>query len=149
VAAGGIADGRGIAAALCLGAQAVNLGTRFLASLEAPIDERWQRAILAAESQDSTQVRAWNEVLPVAGSEFPTAPRTLTSPFVETWGEREAERLRGEIRNAVADGRLGDLLPFAGQTAGLIRDLLPAGEIVTQLAAEAAAVLGRAAAAAR
>jgi enoyl-[acyl-carrier protein] reductase II len=149
VAAGGIADGRGIAAALCLGAQAVNLGTRFLASLEAPIDERWQRAILAAESQDTTQVPAWNEVLPVAGGEFPTAPRTLTSPFVETWGEREAERLRGEIRDAVADGRLGDLLPFAGQTAGLIRDLLPAGEIVAQLAAEAAAVLGRAAAAAR
>src|SRR5262249_48174525 len=49
VAAGGIADGRGLAAALLLGAQGVNIGTRFLASAEAPIGEAWKQALLAAE----------------------------------------------------------------------------------------------------
>jgi nitronate monooxygenase/enoyl-[acyl-carrier protein] reductase II len=50
VAAGGIADGRGLAAALVLGAQGVNIGTRFLASTEAPINHKWKQAILSAES---------------------------------------------------------------------------------------------------
>ncbi|MFZ0532519.1 MAG: nitronate monooxygenase [Anaerolineales bacterium] len=53
VAAGGIADGRGLAAALVLGAQGVNLGTRFLASIEGPISDNWKQAILRAESQDA------------------------------------------------------------------------------------------------
>lgn len=48
VAAGGIADGRGLAAALCLGAQGINIGTRFLASKEGPIDAAWRQAIVAA-----------------------------------------------------------------------------------------------------
>src|SRR6266571_4854812 len=56
VAAGGIADGRGLAAALVLGAQGVNLGTRFLASVEAPISADWKQALLAAESEDAIKV---------------------------------------------------------------------------------------------
>ena len=61
VAAGGIADGRGLAAALCLGAQAVNMGTRFLAAEEAPIHSGWQQAIPAAESQDPIKFEILNE----------------------------------------------------------------------------------------
>jgi len=56
VAAGGIFDGRGIAAALVLGAAGVNLGTRFLASTEAPIPDEWKQAIIAAESEDTMKI---------------------------------------------------------------------------------------------
>src|SRR6202008_194020 len=53
VAAGGIYDGRGIAAALMLGAVGVNLGTRFLATVEAPVADAWKQAIAGAKSEDS------------------------------------------------------------------------------------------------
>src|SRR5262249_19771556 len=55
VAAGGIFDGRGIAAALMLGAVGVNLGTRFIASTEAPAPDGWKQAITAAESEDDAR----------------------------------------------------------------------------------------------
>ncbi len=58
VAAGGIYDGRGLAAALMLGAVGVNMGTRFLASREAPISESWKQAILAAKSQDAIKAKS-------------------------------------------------------------------------------------------
>jgi nitronate monooxygenase/enoyl-[acyl-carrier protein] reductase II len=67
----------------------------------------------------------------------------LRSPFIDEWQNRrdvakqEAERLRGEVGAAVAQGRLGELFPFTGQTAGLITDVLPAAEIVHRLVAEA------------
>jgi len=55
VAAGGIYDGRGIAAAFMLGAVGVNIGTRFLASQEAPIDDDWKQAIIEAHSEDAVK----------------------------------------------------------------------------------------------
>lgn len=132
VAAGGVADGRGIAAALCLGAQAVNLGTRFLAATEAPVD--WQERILAAESEDTVKIAPWRS------GAFGTVPRALPTPFIDGWqdGDRAAE-----LRAAAQYGRLGELTPFTGQSAGLIRDIIPAAEIVSALAAEAEAVLNR------
>lgn len=83
VAAGGVADGRGLAAALVLGAQGANIGTRFLVSLEAPISVHWKQAILAAESQDAIKVEFWNDIFPVSGQAYQTIPRTLSSPFIE------------------------------------------------------------------
>ena len=59
LAAGGVADGRGLAAALVLGAQGANVGTRFLASEEATADEGWKRTILGAESEDAVRFEAW------------------------------------------------------------------------------------------
>jgi nitronate monooxygenase/enoyl-[acyl-carrier protein] reductase II len=143
IAAGGIADGRGLAAALVLGAQGANIGTRFLASTEAPISESWKQAILAAESQDAIQAEFWSDIFPTSGLAYSTTPRALRSPFIDEWQNRrdmakqEAERLRGEVGAAVAQGRLGELFPFTGQTAGLIKDVLPAAEIVHRLVAEA------------
>jgi len=145
VAAGGIADGRGLAAALVLGAQGVNVGTRFLASVEAGIDEEWKRRILAAESEDAVKVEFANHVFPAPNREggYGTVPRVLRTPFVEEWNrrqeeaEREAERLSEELLMAVRQGRGHELVPFTGQTAGMIRDILPAGEIVHELVREA------------
>jgi len=152
IAAGGIADGRGLAAALTLGAQGVNVGTRFLASTEAPISDKWKQAILAAESQDASKVDFWADLFPASGQAYPVIPRALSSPFIEEWqNQREAvrqqaDRLRGEIGTAIALGRFGELFPFTGQTAGLIRDIVPAAEIVHRLVAEAEEALKRAAA---
>jgi enoyl-[acyl-carrier protein] reductase II len=150
VAAGGIADGRGLAAALVLGAQGINIGTRFLASTEAPISTGWKQAILAAESEDAIQVEVWNDFLASVSGAYGTVPRALSSPFIEAWrhrrddAKREAERLRGEVMAAIRQGRLGDLLPCAGQTVGMIREILPAAEIVRRIVVEAEEALKRA-----
>jgi nitronate monooxygenase/enoyl-[acyl-carrier protein] reductase II len=150
LAAGGIADGRGLAAALVLGAQGVNIGTRFLASEEAPIDQGWKQAILSAEAGDAIKAEVWARIFPPRDPEYPVSPRVLRSPFVNQWesqpdaSSREAERLREEIGNSIAEGRFGELFPFTGQTAGLIDDILPAGEIVRRLANQAEAALKRA-----
>jgi nitronate monooxygenase/enoyl-[acyl-carrier protein] reductase II len=153
VAAGGIADGRGLAAALILGAQGVNIGTRFLASAEAPIGEAWKQAILAAESEDAVKADVWNDIVPLPGrGGYGTVPRALRTPFLDEWqsrrdeARREAERLGGEILMAVRQGQMNEYVPFAGQTAGAIHDILPAAEIVRQIVAEAEEVLRGAAA---
>ena len=143
IAAGGIADGRGLAAALVLGAQGINIGTRFLASTEAPISAEWKQAILAAESEEAIRVEVWSDFLGALSGDYGTVPRALSSPFIEQWrhrrddAKREAERLRGEVMAAIRQGRLGELLPAAGQSVGLIRDIVPAAEIVRRIVAEA------------
>jgi len=151
VAAGGIADGRGLAAALVLGAQGINVGTRFLATVEAPISEGWKQAILTAESEDAVKVEVWNDIIPLpGGGGYGTVPRALRTPFIEAWqhrrddAKREAERLQGEVIAALQQGRLHEMVPFSGQTTGLIRDILPAGEIVRSIVAEAEEALKRA-----
>lgn len=147
VAAGGVADGRGLAAALVLGAQGVNVGTRFLASLEAPISDAWKKAILAAESQDAIKVEFWKDMFPLSAQAYPAIPRTLISPFIEEWQDRgeivkqKAQQLRGEIGSSIEEGRFGELLPFTGQVTGQIKDILPAAEIIHRLVSEAEAVL--------
>lgn len=150
VAAGGIADGRGLAAALVLGAQGVNIGTRFLTSVEAPISAGWKQAILAAESEHAVKVEVWNDIILLpGGGGYGTVPRALRTPFIEEWqqrrndAKREAERLQGEVITAVQQGRLHEMVPFAGQTAGLIHEILPAGEIVRGIVAEAEEALKR------
>src|SRR6185369_3595766 len=74
LAAGGIADGRGLAAALVLGAQGVNIGTRFLASVEAPIPDEWKQAILAVSSQDAIKAEFWPDIFPPMGGQYPLSP---------------------------------------------------------------------------
>ena len=143
VAAGGIADGRGLAAALVLGAAGVNLGTRFLASVEAPIGAAWKHLLVEAGSEQAVKVEVLNDIHPVPGATgYRTVIRALHTPFIDTWQQRrdearrEAERLRGEMQAAGLE-RLHEYLPGAGQSAGLIRDILPAGEIVRRIVAEA------------
>ena len=152
LAAGGVADGRGLAAALVLGAQGANVGTRFLASEEASADDKWKQAILHTESEEVVRFEVFNEILPSRSDRaYETVPRVMRTVFVEEWqgrpeaARRESERLRAELMSAIKERRPHELLPFTGQTAGIIRDILPAAEIVRKMVAEAEHALGRAA----
>jgi enoyl-[acyl-carrier protein] reductase II len=150
VAAGSMADGRGLAAALVLGAAGINVGTRFLASVEAPISPTWKQMILEAASEDAVKFDAWNDINPPARSGgYGTVLRAIRTPFIDQWQQRRdeakqhAERLRGEVLAAVQQGKLHELVPVAGQSAGLIREILPAGEIVRRMVVEAQKALKR------
>ena len=152
VAAGGVADGRGLAAMLLLGAQGVNIGTRFVASTEAAVADDWKQRILVADSEDAVKVEFAVHVFPRPSREggYGTLPRVLRTPFVDEWNrreenvQREAQRLGSELVGAIKQGRGHQLVPFTGQTAGLIHDILPAGEIVRRIVAEAEEALRRA-----
>jgi len=150
VAAGGIADGRGLAAALVLGAQGINIGTRFLASVEAPVSGTWKQAIIAAESEDAIKVEVWNDIFPRGPAAYDTVPRSIRTPFIEKWqksreeAKKEAERLRAEVISAIQQGKMEEFIPWAGQTAGLVCDILPAAEIVKKIVTEAEYVLRQA-----
>jgi enoyl-[acyl-carrier protein] reductase II len=151
VAAGGIGDGRGLAAALVLGAQGVNVGTRFLASTEASISVGWKQAILDAKSEDAVKADIWDDIFPKpSGGAFEVVPRALRTRFSDEWqGRRDdarqaAERLQAEVLSAVREERMEDFVPFTGQTAGLIRDIRSAVDVVTQLVREAEHALLRA-----
>lgn len=143
LAAGGISDGRRLAAALALGAQGANVGTRFVATEEATVADEWKRAIIAARAEDAVKVDFWWDMRPPPPGEFDVPPRALRTPFIEQWlGRREAARAEGEqlmarIGQAMADSRMYEAVPFAGQSAGAIEEILPAAEIVRRFAVEA------------
>jgi enoyl-[acyl-carrier protein] reductase II len=148
VAAGGIADGRGLAAALALGAQGVSMGTRFLASTELGIADEWKQRILEADAHDAVKVANSERVL--APYTLPGArvePRALRTPLIAQLREHpdwvDPAAMGPRIRDAVLTGRGDQYLPFAGQSVGLIDEVLPAAEIVRRVVAEA----GRASAA--
>ncbi len=150
VAAGGIFDGRGIAAAFMLGAVGVNLGTRFLASKEAPIEDEWKAAIAAAHSEDAVKVEVLNDIQPLPGTAgYGTILRSLRTPFMDEWAtkrreaRREGARLWAEIGARAQVGRRHEVLLTAGQTAGGIKEILPVADIIRQLIAEAEASLLR------
>jgi len=151
VAAGGIFDGRGVAAALMLGAVGVNLGTRFITSTEAPAPEEWKQAITAAKSEDAIKVDVLNDISPLPGTTgFHTVPRSLPTAFLDEWSgkrkeaRRERDRLRGQIVSTTQAGRQHECVLWAGQTAGGINEILSVGEILRRLIAETEAALSRA-----
>ena len=144
VAAGGIADGRGLAAALVLGAAGVNLGTRFLACEESPVGDVWKKAILASDSQSWVQLDFVNDLRPNPGTlGYRTRVRVLRNEFTDRWEQRRDE-LRtdptaalGEMAAAAAEGTLEELFIGGGQSAGIIGELLPAADAIGMLVAEA------------
>jgi NAD(P)H-dependent flavin oxidoreductase YrpB (nitropropane dioxygenase family) len=152
VAAGGVADGRGLAAALTLGAEGVLVGTRFLATEEASVPPVWKAAICAARETDTVHTRVGNLVMRPTWSDV--APgRVLRTRAIEAWLGREPElaalpaserdALAARWREARAAGRREDTEIIAGQDCGLIRDVLPAAEVVRWIVTEAEAILGR------
>lgn len=150
VAAGGIFDGRGVAAALILGAVGVNLGTRFLASKEAPIDSGWQQAILGARSEDVIKADVLNDVNPLPGTAgYGTVLRSIRTPFLDEWNAkreeaaRERERLSAMMREARKAGRRYEFFATAGQTAGAIKDVLPVADLIRDLIEGAESALSR------
>ena len=145
LAAGGIADGRGLAAALSLGADGVLLGTRFLASAESPLHPNFKQAILDSDGHDTLL----SEIPDIAaGLVWPGAmTRSRRNRFIERWAGREwalrqkrAEAL-AEVLAARERGDRDEAPLSMGQDAGLIRDILPAGEIVRRIAEEAERIL--------
>jgi enoyl-[acyl-carrier protein] reductase II len=148
VAAGGIADGRGLAAALALGAQGVSMGTRFLASAELAIADAWKRRILDADASDAVKVVNHDRALPpFSRPGARVVPRSLPTPLVEQLRRHpewiDPGSIGARLREALLAGRGDEYLPFAGQSAGLIDEVLPAAEIVRRVVAEAEAALER------
>ena len=146
LAAGGIADGRGIAAALMLGADGALLGTRFWATQEALIHPAAKARVVAATGDETLRTSVYDIV---RNRDWPPeyTGRLMRNRFIETWHGREEElrALAGEERRAVeAADRSGDYdvsNVTVGEAIGLVRDLPPAGELVGRLAAEAEAQL--------
>jgi enoyl-[acyl-carrier protein] reductase II len=144
LAAGGIADGRGVAAALALGAQGVLIGTRFLASSEMAIDREWKERIVAADATESVKVPSSERLLGPFTVELPPgpppAPRALRTALIDQLAsDPESVDANSIGRALLADVRAGgghDRLPFTGQSAGLIHDIAPAAEIMRRLLEE-------------
>jgi NAD(P)H-dependent flavin oxidoreductase YrpB (nitropropane dioxygenase family) len=140
VAAGGIADGRGLVAALALGASGILLGTRFVATRESLAPELYKKRVLESES-DATTV---TDVLSGLWA------RALANRFTREYTEAGAPVLPPLVQRAAANDvymaalKRGDAEYYpmmCGQSVGLIRDLPGAGEVVQAIVREARAVL--------
>jgi nitronate monooxygenase len=148
LAAGGIADGRGVAAALALGAAGALIGTRFQATAEALVDPAITKAIVAGHGQDTERSR----VLDIArGSSWPAqyTARTLGHPYLDRWRGNEAElaadpEARQDYHDDVARGVIPPLPPWAGEAVDLVTDVPSAADLVATLATQAQEALDRA-----
>jgi len=145
LAAGGIADGRGLAAALALGAEGVLLGTRMLATVESPIHPQIKQAILRSDGHDTVLT----EIPDLAtGQIWPGAmARALRNRFIERWAGREwalRQCYQEEGKAALAARQAGDVenAPILiGQDAGLIEAVLPAGEVIRHMVTQAEEII--------
>jgi nitronate monooxygenase len=141
LAAGGIADGRGLAAALMLGAQGALMGTRFYAATEALGHERAKDHIVAAKGRNTRRTRVFDVVRQHAWPQ-PYTGRAIRNPFMERWEGREDDlgaALDEEIprfRAAVRDGDFERAMIWAGEGVDLISDVAPAGELVRRIGAQ-------------
>jgi nitronate monooxygenase len=161
VAAGGFADGRGLAAALALGADGAVFGTRFLVSTEAAAHRAYKERIVQANARDTIHTTLYD-------IGWPDAPhRVLRTRLIDAWeaagrpasgkrpgeGEEAARSQRADVQIPTVNYTVmppveyieGDLegLPFyAGQSCSLVREILPAGEIVRRIVKEACEVIG-------
>jgi NAD(P)H-dependent flavin oxidoreductase YrpB (nitropropane dioxygenase family) len=162
VAAGGFADGRGLAAALALGADGAVFGTRFLASLEAAVHPTYRARIIEANAGDTIHTTLFD-------IGWPEAPhRVLRTKVVQRWeaagrprsGQRPGEGVtiahahRAEVEIPLVnytvmcptdyiDGDIDGMAFYAGQSCGLVREVLAAGEIVRRIATETCEVIGQ------
>lgn len=145
LAAGGIADGRGFAAALALGAEGVLLGTRFLASVESPLHPSFKQAIVDSDGHDTLL----SEIPDLAvGLVWPGAmSRSRRNRFIERWAGREwalrqnQRDARAQVQEARKQGDVDEAPLSMGQDSGLINDISSAGEIVTRIAHEAEEII--------
>lgn len=147
LAAGGIADGRGLAAALALGADGALLGTRFLATEESPLHVNFKQAIVESDGHDTLL----SEIPDVArGRVWPGAmSRARHNAFISRWAGREwaLRAAQPEVNAAVTRARLeGDIdeAPlWFGQDAGLIDRVEPVAVVMERMVSEAEALLGK------
>ena len=149
VAAGGLFDGRGLAAALTLGADGVWVGTRFIATPEARAVRGYKERILASDETGTVITRAYS------GKTCRVIANSYTQEFED--GDREVQRFPAQVLQSIQDGanHLGgdettkgvdpdrEFFP-AGQGAGAIHELIPAADLVHRFVTEAEAALARA-----
>ena len=140
VAAGGIADGRGMAAALMLGAEGVQMGTIFTCAVECPLHENWKQAVIKAKDRSTT----------VSGRSTGHPVRALKNKLTRAFDKMEAKGAdpeemvklgEGALKLAAVEGNIGDGSVMTGQVAGLVREVQPAAEILDQVARRAEELL--------
>ncbi len=137
IAAGGIADGRGMAAALLLGADGVMMGTRFVACDEALPSTGFKQRVVKAQARDTVRTRAFDQI---RGIEWPEhySGRALANQFTERWLGREhllgaaATSVAYDYAAALRDDNLDVRAIWTGEAADLINDIAPAGELVAR-----------------
>jgi len=127
VASGGVADGAGIAALLALGAEAVQLGTRFIATPEASVHDNYKQAVLAADVQDTCLVGP--KSLPIRQIKNAFSTKYESSPVEEVFNS-------SSLKKAALEGDVEWGKVEAGQSAGLIDDIVPAAELFRRLVKE-------------
>ncbi|XP_012436049.1 uncharacterized protein LOC105762731 [Gossypium raimondii] len=148
IAAGGIVDARGYVAALALGAKGICMGTRFLATHESYAHPTYKRKLIEYDKTEYTDV--------FGRARWPGAPhRVLQTPFFCDWKclnaqenetnqpiigrtiihgvEREIRRFAGTVPNPTTTGDIESMVMYAGQSVGLIKEILPAGQVVKKL----------------
>ncbi|MDQ6877025.1 MAG: nitronate monooxygenase [Candidatus Dormibacteraeota bacterium] len=141
LAAGGIADGRGLAAALMLGAQGALMGTRFLATPEAKGHGHAKDVLLNALGSQTVASKFFDDV---RGIRWPGAlVRSVRNPLLDRWAQRQqdwalsADQIRPSLEAAID---AGDFV-LAGESVGLVHDIVPASELVRRIAREADSLL--------
>lgn len=151
IAAGGIVDARGYVAALALGAQGVSMGTRFVATEESYAHPTYKRKLVEYHETEYTDL--------FGRARWPGAPhRALLTPFLSDWRslpktedesnqpiigrstihgfEKEIRRFAGTVPNKATTGDIESMAMYAGQGVGLIKEILPAGEVIRRLVEE-------------
>lgn len=143
IASGGFADGRGLAAALSLGAHGVNMGTRFMCTTESPIADGVKKAIVDATERDTELIfRPLRNTARVASNSVSREVVQILADGGEFADVRDlVAGSRG--KKVYEDGDLEAGIWTAGMVQGLIHDIVPAGEIVTRTVAEAENILRR------
>ena len=140
IAAGGIADGRGVAAAFCLGASGVQMGTVFLATHECPISIEYKNLILEANDTSTT----------LTGTKFGAPVRGIKNELTKRYHEleeqsstlMELEKLTlGSLRRAVYDGDVENGSVMSGQIAGLVDEIRPVEQVIVDIWEEAKTTL--------
>ncbi|MHC5247051.1 nitronate monooxygenase [Enterococcus sp. LJL120] len=140
IAAGGIVNGRGIVASFALGAQGVQVGTRFLASEEVPIPESYKLAVLAAKD-DSTVVTGRTSRAPVRVIKNPMSEKYLEMEYLKVPRSELEELTMGSLRKAVVNGDMVNGSIMAGQISGAIHSIRPVKSIIDDMFAEAEEVM--------
>ena len=145
LAAGGIADGRGIAASFMLGARGVQVGTRFLCATECQVHPNYKKKILAARDIDTV----------VTGKRLGHPVRCLKNPFARSFGQMEYDSSltneeieafgAGSLRKAAVEGDMENGSIMAGQIAALVKEEQPAAQIIREMFTQAESLLSEAA----
>ena len=140
IAAGGIADGRGVAAAYCLGASGVQMGTVFLVTEECPVSENYKNAIIEAVDTSTT----------LTGTKFGAPVRGIKNELTKRYHELEEksstlmeleELTLGSLRKAAYEGDVENGSIMSGQIAGLVNEIRPVKDVIEGIFEEAQKVL--------